>query len=55
MKKNDEPNVARRLFQRFAFCIFSRSESSIGKWGEQIKTTKRDIRDFMILKLKGIK
>ena len=29
--------------------------SSADKWGGQLKTTKRDIRDFMILELKGIK
>ena len=27
--------------------------SSIGKWGGQLKTTKQEIRNFMILKLKG--
>ena len=62
MKKNGEPNVACRLFQRFVFCIFltllrvfSKTLSSIDKWGDQLKTTKRGIRDFMILELKGIK
>ena len=25
--------------------------SSIGKWGGQLKTTKREIRNFMILEL----
>ena len=29
--------------------------SSIGKWGGQLKTTKREIRDYMIWELKGIK
>ena len=29
--------------------------SSIGKWGGQLKTTKRENRDNMILELKGIK
>ena len=29
--------------------------SSIDKWGGQLKTTKRGIRDYMILELKGIK
>ena len=28
--------------------------SSIVKWGNQLKTTKQDIRDFMIRELKGI-
>ena len=27
---------------------------SIDKWGGQLKTTKRDIRNYMILELKGI-
>ena len=29
--------------------------SSIGKWRGQLKTTQREIRNFMILELKGIK
>ena len=29
--------------------------SSIGKWGGQLKTTKREIRNVMILELKGMK
>ena len=29
--------------------------SSIDKGGGQLKTTKREIRDYMILELKGIK
>ena len=29
--------------------------SSIVKWGDQLKTTKQSIRDFMICELKGIK
>ena len=29
--------------------------SGIGKWGSQLKTTKQEIQDFMILELKGIK
>ena len=29
--------------------------SSIGQWGSQLKTTKREIQDFMIWELKGIK
>ena len=29
--------------------------SSIGKWGGQLKTTKREIRNFIILELKCIK
>ena len=29
--------------------------SSIGKWGGQLKTTKREIPDFMILELQGTK
>ena len=35
--------------------MFSEALSSIGKWGGQLKTTKREIRDYMILELKGIK
>ena len=31
------------------------SYSSIDKWGGQLKTIKRDVRDFMILEFKGIK
>ena len=31
------------------------SHSSIGKWGGQLKMTKREIRDFMILELEGVK
>ena len=30
---------------------FSRITSSIGKWGGQLKITKREIRDYMILEL----
>ena len=29
--------------------------SSIGTWGGQLKTAKQEIRNFMILELKGIK
>ena len=29
--------------------------SSIGKWGGPLKSTKQEIRDFIILELKGIK
>ena len=29
--------------------------SSIGTWGGQLKSTKQEIRNFMILELKGIK
>ena len=31
------------------------SYSSIDKWGGQLKTIKRDVRDFMVLEFKGIK
>ena len=40
------------VFQRV---VFSKTLSSVDKWGGQLKRTKRDIRDFMILELKGIK
>ena len=41
----------------FIFCvnIITEKKNSIDKWDSQPKTTKRDIRDFMILELKGIK
>ena len=29
--------------------------SSIGKWGDQLKTTKPKVQYFMILELEGIK
>ena len=36
----------------FGFYVFS---SSIYKWGDQFKTTKRKIRNYMILELYGTK
>ena len=35
--------------------VLFKALSSVDKWGGQLKTTKRSIRDFMILELKGIK
>ena len=35
--------------------MFSEALSSIDKCGGQLKTTKREIRDYMIWELKGMK
>ena len=44
-------------FQYFDFetNFLENEKSSIGKWGGQLKSTKREIPDYMILELYGTK
>ena len=38
-------------FQYFETNFLENEKSSIGKWGGQLKSTKREIPDYMILEL----